>query len=169
MSYYEKYLKYKSKYLQLKKTLGGARFYLSLYVFSRAPLTEIVKTHISSDLSEKYGGEITIRPSSDSLDPIDSIALFHIKSFIEGKSKHTEYYKELLNITQFQINQIPEVLQTPPMNDSKLTIEEHKIGSYRFDGLSFDHPNMHHSDDLSHRGWGLWGDGMALIALVESP
>jgi hypothetical protein len=169
MSFKEKYLKYKSKYLQLKKTLGGARFYLSLYVFSRAPLTEIVKTHISSDLSEKYGGDITIRTSSYGLGLMDDMAWFSIRSFIEGKSKHTEYYKELVNITQFQIIQIPEILQTPPMNDAKLTTEEHKIGSFRFDELSFNHPIMHESDDPSHRGWGLWSGGMALIALVESP
>jgi hypothetical protein len=33
-----KYLKYKKKYLELKKYIGGNLFYFSVYVFTREPL-----------------------------------------------------------------------------------------------------------------------------------
>ena len=77
----------------------------------------------------------------------------------------------VLYVTSFVINNVPPQLLTSPMNDMKLTQEEHKINNelthFSLDSLSMPIIDGGQDDPSFSRGWGFWSDGVAIITLVE--
>jgi hypothetical protein len=71
------------------------------------------------------------------------------------------------------INNVPRELETKPMNDTKLTVEEYKIREQLNNfglntSLSMPIIKGGKEDPDFSEGWGFWSDGSALITLVES-
>jgi hypothetical protein len=164
MDYKSKYLKYKQKYLELKKQVGG-NFYFSVYVFSKAPLDETRKTNMINLLKGLYGGEIkvVIDPSES---PWGGMLWATAIGYINAKSNNVPYYKHLKHVTSFVIETIPDSLKGK-MDDPKLTFVEHqvnnKLSDHDLNTLSV--PDI--KGDDSSRGWGFFDDGYAIITLVE--
>jgi hypothetical protein len=85
MSYQEKYLKYKAKYLALRKQLGGN-----------------LPENIFQDINEKITQELTDKPYIiiDSFSVMNNPNIFNILKTVEIKTKDTKYnseYMELIN------------------------------------------------------------------------
>lgn len=172
MSFQQKYNKYKNKYLNLKNQVGSSSsakssrpFYFSVYTFTREPLDEIRKNKMIELLKSIYGGEITVVTDlSELIDPIKQGNWFNAQEYIEAKS----IYGDLTCITEFQINNVPEMLKTN-MDDAKLTTQERAIGNsdvlnnFNLNTLSL--PIIEGSE--FSRGWGFWGSNVAAITLVE--
>jgi hypothetical protein len=172
MSFQQKYNKYKNKYLNLKNQIGSSSsaksfspFYFSVYTFTREPLDEIRKNKMIELLKSIYGGEIIVLTDLSELsDPIKQGNWFNAQEYIEAKS----IYGDLTYITEFQIDNVPKILKTD-MDDSKLTAQEHAIGSSdilnRFDLNTLSLPVI--KGNAFSRGWGFWGPSVAAVTLVE--
>ncbi len=179
MSFQQKYNKYKNKYLNLKNQIGSSSnvkkssssaissnpFYFSVYTFTREPLDEIRKNKMIELLKSIYGGEIIVFTDLSELsDPIKQGIWFNAIEYIKAKL----IYDDLTYITEFQIDNVPEILKTD-MNDSKLTAQEHAIGTSdilnKFDLNSLSLPVIK-GDDFS-RGWGFWGSNVGAVTLIE--
>jgi hypothetical protein len=172
MNYEQKYLKYKNKYFRLKKQLGGDPFYFSVYVFTFQPLDEARKTNMINLLTQLYGEPIGIVTSAEE-SPLGGFFWREAVRYIEDKSTIVSYYKTLTHITSFVINNVPRELETKPMNDTKLTVEEYKIREQLNNfglntSLSMPIIKGGKEDPDFSEGWGFWSDGSALITLVES-
>ena len=170
MSFQQKYNKYKNKYLNLKNQIGSSSsrsrpFYFSVYTFTREPLDEIRKNKMIELLKSIYGGEIIVFTDLLELsDPIKQGIWFNAQEYINAKL----IYGDLTYITEFQINNVPEILKTD-MDDGKLTTQEHAIGSsnvlnnFNLNTLSL--PVI--KGNAFSRGWGFWGPNVAAVTLVE--
>jgi hypothetical protein len=172
MNYEQKHLKYKNKYLKLKRQFGGNPFYFSVYVFTIAPLDEARKTNIIRLLTKIYGEPIGVVTNAvDS--PVDGYYWSEAVRYIEDKSTNAKssYYRTLTHVTSFVIKKVPGELLSNPMNDSKLSSEEYKIqeqlNNFKLDSLSMPIIEGGHRDPEFSTGWGFWSDGLALITLVE--
>lgn len=167
MDYKQKYLKYKQKYLELKKQIGG-NFYFSVYVFSKAPLDDTRKANMVNLLKGLYGGEIKV-VTDPAESPYGGLLWSDAVRYIDDKSNNVPYYKDLINVTSFVIEAIPDTLKGE-MNDDKLSQVEYqvnnKLGSHDLNTLSVPDIRGGIDKDFS-RGWGFQSDGIAVITLVE--
>lgn len=167
-----KYLKYKKKYLELKKYIGGNLFYFSVYVFTREPLDIERKNIIMRLLGELYGGtiEVVINPEES---PAGGYYWSEASRYIKDKSTNPKAfdYAELKYITSFVMSRVPEELKID-INDAKLSNEEYKISAqlenYGLTSLTMPIIQGGLEDPEFSRGWGLWSNEFALITLVES-
>jgi hypothetical protein len=169
MDNYQKYIKYKQKYLKLKNEiqLGGtgtvAGFYFAVYVFSKEPLDQIREYNIINLLKSLYGGEIGI----DITGKQEYLSHQYVWNVAIDYIKYKGGYPTLKYITAFLIINVPSTLTTGKMNDAKLLAEENRIISKlnNFNLITLDHPHQG-GNDFS-RGWGFSGDGIAVVTLVE--
>ncbi len=185
MSFQQKYNKYKNKYLKLKNQIGSSNlskassdsyepepepepepkpFYFSVYTFTSEPLDEIRKQKMIELLKSIYGGDITVFTNlSELTDPTKLGTWFNAQEYIESKS----IYENLKNITEFQINNVPEILKNN-MNDEKLTRLEYeiknRISDFELNTLSVP---IIEGKNIFSRGWGFWGQNVAAVTLVE--
>jgi hypothetical protein len=172
MNYEQKYLKYKNKYLTLKRQLGGNPFYFSVYVFTRAPLDEARKTNMIRLLTELYGEPIEVVTNAEE-SPLDGYHWSEAVRYIGDKSTNTDssYYSTLTHVTSFVIKKVPRELLSSPMNDPKLSAQEYKIqeqlNNFGLDSLSMPNIAGGREDPDFSSGWGFWSDGLALITLIE--
>jgi hypothetical protein len=165
--YYQKYLKYKQKYINLKKQIGG-NFYFSVYVFSKEPLDDTRKNNMIALLKGLYGGEIKVV-----LDPAESPYGGYLWSeavrYINDKSFNVPYYKNLKHVTSFVIENVPRLLLSD-MDDDKLSTVEHqvnnKLSSHDLNTLSMPDIRGGIETDFS-RGWGFQNMNNVVITLVE--
>ena len=122
-------------------------------------------------MSELYGDNTVVTDKTESF--FDGFYWNTAVEYIQAKStnKKAAYYKDLINVTSFVINNVPPQLLTSPMNDMKLTQEEHKINNelthFSLDSLSMPIIDGGQDNPSFSRGWGFWSDGVAIITLVE--
>ena len=166
MNFEQKYLKYKMKYLLLKKQLGGS-FHFSVYVFSKDPLDPTRISYMVELLKSLYGGEINIITSKEE-SFYGGYLWEEAVRYISNKSVNIPYYTQLINVTSFVINN--SSFLEGKIDDEKLTIEEHKIKNelhkFNLDTLSVPDIRGGIDPDFS-RGWGFQSPGIAIITLVE--
>lgn len=167
-----KYLKYKKKYLELKKHIGGNLSYFSVYVFTREPLDAERKNVIMRLLEELYGGTIEIVTNPEE-SPAGGYIWNEAVRYIKDKSSNPKAfgYRILKHVTTFVMSRVPEELKVD-MDDAKLSKEEYKISAqlenYGLTSLTMPILEGGIDDPEFSKGWGLWSDGFALITLVES-
>ena len=153
MSFKEKYLKYRNKYLNLKTKyqLGGVVSTFKVYVFTIDPIPESDKQNILELLKRIYG---TVDEIEDYSEFYEGLHKDDITEFVREKGGH---YSTLKNIVGFSIKSIPHSLNEGKMNDDKLTYQEYSIR----DQLATTRI-PYNLVDAKH---GLWSEGVALIAL----
>ncbi len=166
INFEQKYLKYKMKYLLLKKQLGGS-FYFSVYVFSKDPLDSTRISNMVELLKSLYGGEINIITSKEE-SYLGGFYWEETIKYILEKSINVPYYTQLINVTSFVINN--SSFLEGKIDDEKLTIEEHRIKNelhnFKLDTLSVPDIRGGTNPEFS-RGWGFFSPGIAIITLVE--
>ena len=163
---YQKYIKYKHKYLNLKNKIQvGGNFYFAIHVFSKEPLDQVRIDNMIKLLKSLYGGEIIIDITGENHPELNSWIFQESKKYIELKGG----YESLIHTTAFIVKNVPTTLTTDEMNDAKLSAEEYRVRNeltkFSLNTLHYprDDPSM---DDFS-RGWGFSGDAIAVITLVE--
>jgi len=139
---------------KMKKQKGGVVELFQVYVFTKRPIPEEEKQTLYAVLQNLYGDDVSEIVDSSSF-PNDYLKE-DIKNFVYDKKGH---YPRLKTLTGFSIP-VPTRLNAGNMNDPKLTKEEYAI---RDTLLVFEAPFK--LVDPQH---GLWGDGVALIALEHT-
>lgn len=151
MRTYKKYRRMK-KTCKVRKQRGSGVQNFQVHVFTKTPLSEIVKQQLLQCLNSLY---------NESVQEITEYSNFpndylkdEITTFVYAKKKH---YPSLKYTTGFSITSIPTNLNSGVMNDPKLTKQEYAIR----DALEvFDIPLK-----LVQAQHGLWSEGIAIIAL----
>jgi len=172
MNLKQKYLKYKIKYLELKRHIGGNPFYFSVYVFTTEPLDEERKIRMIRLLGELYGGIIDVVTNPEE-SPFGGYYWSEAVRYIADKSTIPKAfgYKTLKYVTSFVITRVPEELKVL-MNDANLSAEEYKIQAqlenYGLTSLSMPIIEGGIEEPEFSRGWGFWSEELALITLVEN-
>ena len=166
MNFEQKYLKYKIKYLNLKKQLGGS-FHFSVYVFSKYTLDTTRISYMVELLKSLYGGEIDIIRSKEE-SYLEGFYWKEAVRYISNKSVNVPYYTQLINVTSFVINN--SSFLEGKIDDETLTIEEHRINNelYKFNLVTLSVPDIKSGINPEFsRGWGFFSPGIAIITLVE--
>jgi hypothetical protein len=151
MRTYKKHRKAK-KTRRVRKQRGSGVQNFQVYVFTKTPLSGIVKQQLFQCLNSLYNE--SVEEITDYSSFPNDIFKEDITSFVYSKKK---YYPSLKSITGFSIHNIPTNLNSGVMTDPKLTKQEYAIR----DALEvFDVPLK-----LVQVPHGLWNEGVALIAL----
>ena len=138
------------KQRKTRKQKGGAVNLFQVYVFTKKPIHPQEKQQLQMVLESLYGDVNEITDFSNF--PNDYMKE-EIQNFVYAKQKH---YPSLKTIIGFSIP-VPARLNAGNMNDPKLTKEEYAIR----DAL----PVYHAPFKLVQAQHGLWGEGIAIIAL----
>lgn len=187
MSYMQKYLKYRKKYLELKKQIAGLplssndflpldKVLFGVYSVTKNELPEEHRQELLTKLKSIYGSENVSISTNYNIIPFNNLDT----SEDYARSFMVDFIRKRYNDTEFKY--IVEFIITNPSlrlndnwdnNDSQLTNEENKIGailsSTSFTLSDFSKNPADFVDAYDH-GWGLshniYGKQLLLIPLV---
>lgn len=135
-----------------RKQRGSGVQNFQVYVFTKTPLSEIVKQQLLQCLNSLYNE--SVQEITDFSNFPNDYLKDEITTFVYTKKKH---YPSLKYITGFSINSIPTNLNSGVMNDPKLTKQEYAIrDALKEFGVPLQLVQVQH---------GLWSEGIAIIAL----
>ena len=151
--YKNKYFKYKSKYLKLKKYIGGNDDFMFRIIYHyKGDLDPSTKDYLINNLIELYE-EIEIVDINNE-NQIHQFYLNEYKNFIKEKNVGLENYNYLILKPK-----LPEQLIKDEMNDYKLTTEEYKVRD------KFNQNELIELIPHSGNGHGLWADKVAMFGI----
>ena len=153
--YKNKYLKYKAKYLKLKKYIGGNDDFMFRIIYHyKGDLDHSTKEYLSNQLKELYQ-EIEIIDEEENW--LEQMYLTEYKQFIRNKNIGLENYNYYIIKPK-----IPEQLINDKMNDSKLTIEEYKVRD------KFNQNELIKLIPHKGNGHGVWADKVAIFGIYSN-
>jgi hypothetical protein len=154
--YKNKYFKYKSKYLKLKKYIGGNDDFMFRIIYHyKGDLDPSTKEYLINNLIELYQEIEIIDINNENF--LQQIYFADYKEFIREKNVGLENYNYLIFKPK-----LPEQIIKDKMNDHKLTIEEYKVRD-KFNQNELikliPHPGA------GRNGHGLWADKVAMFGI----
>jgi len=153
--YKNKYFKYKSKYLKLKKYIGGNDDFMFRIIYHyKGDLDPSTKDYLINNLIELYE-EIEIVDINNE-NQIHQFYLNEYKNFIKEKNVGLENYNYLILKPK-----LPEQLIKDEMNDYKLTTEEYKVRD------KFNQNELIELIPHSGNGHGLWSHKIAMFGIYS--